>query len=962
MTTGQMFLIVCVSLIAPLVVGALIAQALKMKEYGTKIGVSLLALVLALTPFITQLSSGKSLIDMFQLGIDLAGGTNLVYEVDSIAAEAAGKEINKDSMDRLVGAVNKRLNPSGTEQITVRQVGKDRIEVIIPGADPEAVARQKRNMTRLGSLEFALLANQLDHADIIARAQEDPSQKDIREEGNLIAGWREVAYVTRSDKEKKDNPDAKPVQKEVTEGGRVVTRMNEEGYKEFLVIFAPEKDRVTGQYLTSAYQTNSDDGSMAVGFRFNARGGKLFGDLTSSNPPLGDGFARRLAVLLDGHVESAPSIQATITTSGVIEGRFTAAEIKELITVLNAGALEVPLNQTPVSEFTVSPTLGVDIQEKGKTALIGASIVVVLFMIFYYFGAGLVADFCLLMNLILVLGCMVIINATFTLPGLAGLVLTIGMAVDANVLIFERIREEKRKGSSLRLAIHNGFDRAFTTIVDANVTTLLTAILLYMIGTDQVKGFAVTLFIGIVMSMFTSLYVGRMIFEILEQKGIIKDLKMNSFGKPKEINFVGKQKVAGIFSVVLIVAGIIMFGSRGEDNLDIDFSGGTMVSFKVENKTDIDQIRKILKETDLGNSISVDELTLGEQQEMFYRLRTKETNVEKVQQVVNQSLTDAGLELRKITLDQYAEPTVIPEEGTDEFAGGQTTSLTFSNELTTTTVADGVAQALELLNDDNGEKKFSDPTALVEVLGLEGSGLEAEEGQAKRFSVVKINTRPSVSGEDLNSALASMQQKMATEPSFEEVNSFGSAVASEMQTMAIIAIVASLIAIVAYIWFRFQHIDFGLAAVVALVHDVLVVVGMVAIGSLLGGSGLGPVLGLTDFRINLPMIAALLTVVGYSLNDTIVVFDRIREVRGKDPALTSGMVNTSLNQTLSRTLLTSLTTLIVVTILYIWGGEGIHGFAYCLLIGVLVGTYSSIFVASPVLLWLMNRQKTGSAA
>jgi len=212
-----------------------------------------------------------------------------------------------------------------------------------------------------------------------------------------------------------------------------------------------------------------------------------------------------------------------------------------------------------------------------------------------------------------------------------------------------------------------------------------------------------------------------------------------------------------------------------------------------------------------------------------------------------------------------------------------------------------------------------------------------------------------VSQQDFTAALNGMKESMDSSPLFDEVNTFASAVAGEMKARAVIAIVVSMIVITAYIWFRFQNITFGLAALAALVHDVLIVLGGVACISALNGTMIGDLLLINDFRINLPMIAAFLTIVGYSLNDTIVVFDRIREVRGKNPAMTLEIVNTSLNQTLARTLLTSLTTFLVVIVLYVFGGEGIHGFAFCLTLGVIVGTYSSIYIASPILVWLMNR-------
>ena len=331
-----------------------------------------------------------------------------------------------------------------------------------------------------------------------------------------------------------------------------------------LVVDPQESRRITGRLLKNAGESFQDSGPV-VAFTFNQRGGLLMQRLTGKYQYRdGAGYHDLLAILLDDEVFSAPRINGVIGDSGVIEGIDTPQERKDLIDVLNAGALEVPLVQAPVSEFSVSPLLGIDVQQKGKTAIMIAAAAVFVFMLVFYHKAGIIADICLLMNIVLVLGVMSLIQATFTLPGLAGLVLTIGMAVDANVLIFERMREEKEKGSSLRLSIQQGFAKAFSTIVDANVTTLIVAVVLFQIGSDQVRGFAVTLFIGIVMSMFTSLYVGRAMFEILEKKRWMKDIGMMSIVPKTNINFLAGRGLATVVSAVLILGGMAAFVSRGQ--------------------------------------------------------------------------------------------------------------------------------------------------------------------------------------------------------------------------------------------------------------------------------------------------------------------------------------------------------------------------------------------------------------
>ncbi len=1010
MSWQEALCVIGIVFILPFVLGVGIARALKLKDTSTRIGVVLMALLLGLTPFAWQQYQGRSWDEAIKRGIDLAGGTNMVFQVRFDQTE---KDITDKGavMDKMVASVMRRLDPANQEQITVRRVGDDRIEVIIPGADQQTVDEKKALISKLGSLEFAVLANQrkAEHRGLITRAQNVETNviEDMPDGSKRVAAsWRPVGAG-----QKVVDGKTETYRKDVETYGQVEWRERQidgESVKQFLVVFEPEGRRVTGKYLASARPGQDQAGKLTVDFTFTQKGGNLFTDLTNKYKPERDGFKHRLAVLLDGEIHSAPQINDVIGSRGQISGDFSMAEINELIAVLNAGALEVPIDREPINEFTVGPTLAEDVQQKGMFAIALAMGVVLVFMIGYYLFSGVVADLCLLLNLVLVMGTMALINATFTLPGLAGIVLTIGMAVDANVLIFERIREELNRGSSLRMAIQNGFGRAFTTIVDANVTTLITAIVLYMIGTDQVRGFAVTLFIGIVMSMFSALFFGRLLFDIFERKRWITSLKMFSIVGQTKWNFLGKQKIAAIISVALIATGLATLVSRGEDNLDIDFTGGTMVTFEftephptpiVEEKLEakfIDGV-DLVKLVRPGTDASADSTQ--------FRMRTKLSDADlegdqTVAKLVAESFEGSSFNLRRVTMSQgEVDKIEQPEPGSAEtveaeYIGGHAVNVKFVDSLkadasataevetekTTDDTADGdtpakkdgkavvklatakdyIAGALGKITDENGNPKYPDPLTLLTAEYITSWGLEEVSGDKFRMTEMQIAATPAVSLDDLTAALNEMQTRLNNEPLFDEVNSFDKAVAGEMQQSALMAMLFSLLAIIGYIWFRFQRITFGLAAVVALVHDVLIVVGMVAVASLLSATALGQALDLYDFKINLAMIAAFLTIVGYSLNDTIVVFDRIREVRGKNPSLTFDMVNLSLNQTLARTLLTSLTTFIVVGILYAFGGEGIHGFAFCLVLGVIVGTYSSIYIASPTLLWLMNRDTANS--
>ncbi|MBD3672222.1 MAG: protein translocase subunit SecD [Planctomycetaceae bacterium] len=969
MSVGGKLLFIFGIIASAFILGWLISSALKMqKEISGRLTGVLLALFICGSPFLYLLSQGRPLSEALRPGIDLAGGTNMVFQV--YTEEGSDKQITNEVMDQMVAAVIRRINPSGTEEVTVRKVGADRIEVIIPGVDRELVEEKKELISRLGSLEFGILANTRDHADLAKAAQAmRPDEDFYREDGEVVAVWRDPG-------DKRDKNGNIIGFKQISRGGQPVTReVTRYGktYDQFLVLRNPdEEERITGENLSGVQPSRDQNGNPAVSFRLDGRGSSNMSNLTSDNLPSQDGFERRLAILLDDMIHQAPSIKQQLSSDIQISGLDRQKEVKELVDILNAGALKVPIKPDPISEFSISPLLGADVRAKGLFSIKVAGVVVFGFMLIFYMRCGVIADLGLLLNMILVIGAMSIFSATFTLPGLAGLVLTIGMAVDANVLIFERIREEKERKASPRMAIQNGFDKAFSTIIDANVTTLITAVILYFIGSDQVKGFAVALFIGIVMSVFSALIFGRLLFDIGERKKLLGEMKMMSIVGRTHINFLAGRKYAVIVSILAIGGGMAVFAQRGTDNLDIDFTGGTMVTFELVEPAPIEEVRDILEEK-FGN-ITLERLTLaGEQGDVGrrYRMRTNLRDAEReegdeerptIQQLVGQAFEGKEYEPRKVTMEIGEMKEITPPETEGEaeapevpFQGGHSVEVSFSEEISPATIQLYFGNELAALKDTEGIPKYELPGELFEVKGTGGSGLEAAESEVKTYDQAEIEVDPTVPLEDLKQAVSSMQEHMASNPLFDEVNSFDSSVASDMRNDAIKAIFISLLAIVFYIWIRFDKVTFGLAAVAALVHDVLVVLGMVAIASNLSSTPIGAALGFLDFKINLPMVAAFLTIVGYSLNDTIVVFDRIREVRGKNPAMTTSMVNLSLNQTLSRTLLTSLTTFIVVVILYCFGGEGIHGFAFCLVLGVIVGTYSSIYVASPVLLWLINR-------
>jgi SecD/SecF fusion protein len=710
-------------------------------------------------------------------------------------------------------------------------------------------------------------------------------------------------------------------------------------YEYFVLTRDAEKGKeVTGQYLTDAAE-DATGFDLKVRFRFNQTGGALFGDLTSKNAPSGSSenpFHRFLAVVLDGKIESAPSLNAVIHSEGVIEGRFTKEQVDRLVKILRAGALPASLKPQPVSESTMGPTIGEDTKVAGTRSVIIAFVAILAFMLVYYRFAGLVACIALLANLLLTIAFMVAVNATFTLPGLAGLVLTLGMAVDANVLIYERLREERDRGASLPLAIRNGYDRAFPTIIDTHLSSIFTAIVLYAVGNDQLKGFGISLTVGLVISLFTSLYMTRLMFDLWQYKGWLRKLSMFRLLSRPNIDFMAIRYYWFTATIVLTIAGAAVFIYRlDRGGLNIDFIGGTSYTGKLNKFVTISELRSLIPLQTLPD-LSVDQIFIndpdfsqGDRSKLF-TVRTSEKNAEIVQRTINDHLKDL-LEKTLIKDFQVSDDnkrvvmSFADQSGQPAFASRSQVSMLLTREF---------------------NKEGLGTTAQDYM--LEGLGTEKEG----HFRWMELQLVRPLEKSKLEVVVKATQTDLSQQPQPELLDNFDSQLAAETQTRALYAILASWAAILLYLWFRFGNWTFGLATVLCLIHDLFFTLGIIGFSHYiqLWFPNVASALLIGDFKIDLPTVAALLTLVGYSVNDTIVVFDRIREVRGKNPLLTPQMINDSVNQTLSRTLLTAFSVWLVVIVLYILGGEGIHLFAFVMVVGVIVGTYSSIYIASPLLL------------
>jgi SecD/SecF fusion protein len=599
------------------------------------------------------------------------------------------------------------------------------------------------------------------------------------------------------------------------------------------------KSPLEGDLVTAASaQLDSQAGEMAVSLSMNQKGAQVWSRLT--NEAYSD-QNRQIAIVLDGEVVSAPTVNSPINDGrSSISGNFTAEEAGDLANILEIGKL--PAGTQIIQDNVVGPSLGAENISRSISAMVGGLLLVLVFMIAYYGSAGIVSIIALFMNLFFIFGALASLGTVLTVPGIAGIILTIGMAVDANVIIYERIREELREGKSLRMAIHDGFSNSYSAIIDANVTTILVAMVLYYFGLGPIKGFAAVLMVGVFCSVFTAVLVGRLIIDWWVGKGnnltFWTGFSKNAFSDWK-VDWLSKRKVAYIISSVFIVAGLASMMTKGFD-LGVDFQGGYSynVEFAEGAAPDAESVRQALK-APFGSI-----------------------------------------------------PTVKAVDGS--------TTLNIVTDY--------------MIDSDS-------PDAATDVMAKLHEGINAATG-----GNISLTEFSDASGKGTHVTASSK---------------VGPTIADDIKTSSLYAAIFSLLLIFLYIFIRFSKWQYSLGAVAALFHDVLVVLGLFSI-----------LHGFLPFtmEIDQAFIAAILTVIGYSINDTVVVFDRVREFMGIYTGLSKEeIINKAINSTVSRTVITSLTTMFVVLILFVFGGGSIKGFAFALLIGIIVGTYSSIFVATPIM-------------
>ena len=719
-----------------------------------------------------------------KLGLDLQGGTSFLVGIDTnhLAGDTNTSLTLSERADQALSqaaeVLRKRVDRFGVAEPVIQPAGSDRILIQLPGLSDADKDNARAQIQKAAYLEFRLV---------------EPESDSLVLEGTGEPGYELLRHPHKSS------------------DGRDVP-----GY------LVNKKPELTGKYVKTAFVVRDQFGRPEINFTLTSDGAAIFAQVTREN------VRRQLAIVLDGELQSAPVINGPIEGgSGQITGQFTVQEAQALANVLQ-NPLQVPVGIR--SESSVDPTLGKDTIRSGISSAVYGTIAVAGFMVAYYLFAGFVADLALLTNIVILLGVMCSIGTTLTLPGIAGVVLTIGMAVDANVLIFERIREESAKGKSLRGALAAGYERAFRTIFDSHVTTLISSVILIYMGTGPIKGFGVTLTIGVAASLFTALVVTRLIFDFLLAKGWLKSLPMLHLFKVSNLNFMRFSRFAFVGSLALILVGL-GYGAlgRGRNMLGIDFAGGDNLVLRFAQKVEPDKLRE-----------AISSLGVAEAQIQFQRDMARDAETLRI---------------------------------TSPYGTGDRISAELS-------------------------KVF--PAARFEQLSLE-----------------KV----------------------------------GPAIGAEIMRTAIIASLLSMLGILIYVAFRYE-VSFAIGAIVAVVHDILLTIGCYCLTGLFGEGR----------QFNATMVAAVLTIIGFSLNDKVVIFDRIREdlklgVRGSF----RDIINQALNQTLSRTIITSGTVLLATLALFIFGGGAINDFAFTFLVGIITGTYSSIYIASAFVLWWHERARRRAA-
>ena len=801
-----------------------------------------------------------------RLGLDLNGGTSFTLGVDTeklaqsiIAAnpaitnqegavEAQIAKTLEGCDDRIIQVIRRRVDAMGTNEPVIQGMKNHRLLVQLPGADEKTRKEAKASLQNAAFLEFRLTHPKNDQlvAKLLSKEVCPPGYKKSGSGYARLDNWstlsQQPGYAAQFSRF--ETPDA-----------RYSFMLEDNGDGTFSPNFVARstEPRVTGEDLVSSQvERDPTSGGLSIGFRLSAEGGRKFSQLTRNykahGPKNPTDKGRQLAIILDDQLISAPVIQSEIGSQGQITGRFDAKSAKKLSDELNAGALPAPMKI--LAETTVAPTVGEDAIHAGLVAAAMGFCLVAIFMFIYYWMAGLVADIALFLDIALLPTALVVVAnvlgvfahdpsmggggsmqlPVLTMPGIAGLVLSLGMAVDANVLIFERIREEFMAKKAAGEAIKLGYGRAFTAIFDSNLTTIITGVILFVVGTGPVRGFAITLTAGVVISMFTAVVVTRLVFDHCVDPSRMAPFKMMHFFKNPKFDFMKVTKFTVGISFAIIAVSLAIFAVRFLNNkasvLSVDLTGGTSIVYNLKEEA-----------------------------------KPSETDI-------------------RACLNDFDNAAVI------QFQSG-----------------------------------VGNSTLLVKT----GETAETAKGQT-------------LEGKDVGAYVTKLLQEKFPQAEFKaaSVDEVGSMVGADLKKSGTLAVLFSLIAILVYVGFRFQF-GFGLGALVALAHDALISIGLFS---------------LCGRQISLIVITAVLTIIGYSVNDTVVLFDRIREMLRHDKKLSFyDLCNAAVNACLSRTVITSVTTFFAVLALFAFGDGSIFDFALIMLFGVVAGTFSSVFIATPIMFW-----------
>jgi SecD/SecF fusion protein len=930
-------------------------------------------------------------------GIDLRGGTSLTYNVDPQTVQSlvgAGGD-QKKALEETIEVISTRIDTLGVRELTVRQEGDDGIVIQSPELAPSEADEIRRRMVQLGQLEFPVGVGKLnsrkssfdvpgktpgsfenyafneDDAEKLrqaaiadgavqvkaARASNAPiplgayrdgmpfelKSADGRGLGIWWKPWtpgetaRKQAGVSEADVRAAMNAAVRgdEFKKELINGAWVYYDPN---------YYGTGLSGFSGKDIVNPQPGKDEYGKRTVVYQMRDERQGAFEEYTQKY------VGQPMCLVLNDELWSAPTIQEALRESVQIRGGgtgFTEVEQAFLVNCLQSGSLKLRL--IPGQEERIAATLGSDAVNRGWMSIILGGVLVFAFTLVYYRLSGLIAVITLVLNIALIVTLLALFQATLTLPGIAGIVLTIGMAVDANILVFERIREEQARGKAILAAVDAGFNRAFVTIVDSNLTTVITAALLYKYGVGPIKGFAVTLMTGLVASLFTAVFVAKTVFLTMLSRGSVTKLSMMQWvPENMGIKFLSKARLCVTLSVVAVVLSVVAFVASGDEKYGLDFTGGYVVRMNFETAMGTQDVASKLSDmrfegSGLAKYPQVEPSGLSSAADAS---GTKFKSMEvRIQTAVHAQPKDME---RRVSADlsaAFAEDfDSISGAALDQNSGQWQLKLTLKNGLSRATAE----SRLYDYKDARGDHPYQGIS--LQSLKLETNNVGDEV--AREWSM-QVNEKSLLKHEilsDLESLLgANMKQaggKVDQAAAFSKISYVGPNVVANLKKQAIVAVVLSLVAVVLYIWVRFKELRYGIAAAIATFHDAIVALGVVIVVNKIG---------FVHVPINLPIIAGFLTIMGYSLNDTIVQFDRVRENLGNVKGSLADIIDLSINQTLARTLLTSLTVFLTVLVLFVLNRNqesGIEGIAFTLLIGIIVGTYSTVYVASPIVLWI----------